>query len=74
MVQHSLHTFFETGISISDYHDVPAQLLQGHKQITNVYLLLLAQKHNAVLASFDGRFARAAGSSRLAAYVRLLQS
>ena len=74
MVQHSLHAFFKTGLSLSDYHDVPPQLLQGHKQITDVYLLLLAQKHNAVLASFDGRFARAAGSSRLAAHVHLLQS
>ena len=74
MVQHPLHTFFETGLSPSEREDVPPQLLQGYKQITDVYLLLLAQKHNAVLASFDGRFARAAQSSGLAQHIHLLQS
>lgn len=74
MVKHPLHTFFESGLSISEQGNIPAQLLQGYKQITDVYLLLLAQKHSAVLASFDGRFARAAQSSRLAQYMQLIPS
>ncbi|MFW5715615.1 MAG: TA system VapC family ribonuclease toxin [bacterium] len=74
MAQHPLHTFFESGLSILEQGDIPAQLLQGYKQITDVYLLLLAQKHNAVLASFDGRFARAAQSSRLSQHIHFLQS
>lgn len=77
MSGHPLHTFLEGGISIAEREDVPPQLLQGYKQITDVYLLLLAQKHNAVLASFDGRFARAAQaaqSSRLAQHMQLIPS
>jgi len=74
IVQHPLHTFLEGGLAISDYEDVPPQLMQGYKQITDVYLLLLAQRHDAVLASFDGRFARAAQSSRLAQYMQLIPS
>lgn len=38
--------------------------LQGHQQVNDAYLLLVARKHRGVLATFDARIAALAGAEQ----------
>lgn len=50
---HASHEFWVEDLSVTDaLADVPRKL-QGHKQVTDAYLLALARHHHGVLATFD---------------------
>lgn len=61
-VAHENHEFWVEDLSVTEaLADVP-RALQGHKQLTDAYLLALASHHRGVLATFDrGIEALAAG-------------
>lgn len=47
--------------------------LQGHRRVTDFHLVALASRHGGRLVTFDGRLARALGSTRLEAAVMLVR-
>ena len=51
------HEFWPDDISLLDDNVVLAKNILGHKQLTDVYLLALAVKHNGRLVTFDARIA-----------------
>jgi toxin-antitoxin system PIN domain toxin len=59
---HENHEFWVEDLSVAEaLQDVPRKL-QGHKQVTDAYLLALASHHHGMLATFDrGIDALAAG-------------
>lgn len=64
-VQHESHRFWPDDISLlaADLVDWPRVL--GHRQVTDAYLLTLAERHQGRLVTFDGRvdIAAVAGAS-----------
>ena len=52
IVGQETHTFWKDDISILDNH-VPSDLLVGHRQITDAYLLGLAIRHGGCLVTLD---------------------
>lgn len=53
VLKHKAHTFWEDDIGILDDH-IPSQLLIGHRQITDAYLLGLAIRQGGRLVTLDG--------------------
>ncbi len=52
-VAHENHEFWVEDLSVGEaFKDFPRKL-QGHKQVTDAYLLALAIHHHGVLATFD---------------------
>ncbi|HSM94081.1 MAG TPA: TA system VapC family ribonuclease toxin [Anaeromyxobacteraceae bacterium] len=49
--------------------DLDGMALIGHQQINDAYLLLVAQRHRGVLATFDARIAGWAGTQRHVAVI-----
>lgn len=49
------HRFWPDDLS---YGEVPLRDLRGHAQVTDAYLVALARRHGARLATFDGGLAR----------------
>lgn len=49
------HTFWADKISVADHQFVDTSRLSNHAQVTDSYLLALAQAHNGRLASMDRR-------------------
>lgn len=44
------HEFFADDVS---YLDLPVQGIQGHRQVTDAYLVMLAKRHDGLLATMD---------------------
>jgi toxin-antitoxin system PIN domain toxin len=51
---HPAHEFWPDDASLTDAVGSLAPRLQGHRQLTDVYLLGLARRRRGALASFDG--------------------
>jgi len=51
---HPAHEFWPDDIGLVECLGPLAPRLQGHRQLSDVYLLGLALKHRGTLASFDG--------------------
>ena len=51
--QHTSHQFLSDDLSILNEDAINFNLVHGHRQITDIYLLALARKHDMALASFD---------------------
>lgn len=47
------HEFWPDSVSLCDEHRVDLYHLQGHRQLTDIYLLSLAVEKQACLATFD---------------------
>ncbi|MBV8545105.1 MAG: PIN domain-containing protein [Acidobacteria bacterium] len=47
------HDFWSEDLSVAEALDALPRKLQGHKQVTDAYLLALADHHHGVLATFD---------------------
>jgi predicted nucleic acid-binding protein len=59
---HDKHDFWVEDLSVTQALEAVPRKIQGHKQVTDSYLLALARHHNGVLATFDrGIEALAAG-------------
>jgi uncharacterized protein len=56
MTAHSGHVFWEATPSLSRL-SCPAAWVQGHRQVTDSYLLALAEHHQGRLVTFDKRLA-----------------
>lgn len=56
MISHRDHVFWPDDLQILD-DVVPTDLIVGHRQITDAYLLGLAAHHNALLVTMDGGIA-----------------
>jgi len=52
VVKQATHTFWKNDITILDDH-IPSDLLVGHRQITDAYLLGLAVRHGGRLVTLD---------------------
>ena len=52
VVKHAAHTFWKDDVSILDDH-IPSDLIVGHRQITDAYLLGLAIRHRGRLVTLD---------------------
>lgn len=52
VVKHPSHTFWTDDISILEDH-IPSDLLVGHRQVTDAYLLGLAIRHGGRLVTLD---------------------
>jgi predicted nucleic acid-binding protein len=62
------HQFWSDDVSIGDDSDFDSALIAGTRQVTDVYLLGLAARHNGTMVSFDRSLAWQAvrgGSARL---------
>lgn len=66
------HRFWADDISLLDEKRFTAELVLGHQQLTDVYLLGLAVKHQGVLATFDRKIPLAAIKGARAEHVELL--
>ena len=68
LLQHNLahpaHEFWPDDVGLADAVGPLVPRLQGHRQLTDVYLLGLASKHRGTLASFDGGLRVLAGGER----------
>jgi hypothetical protein len=51
---HPAHEFWPDALGLTDAVGPLAPRLQGHRQLTDVYLLGLARRRRGALASFDG--------------------
>ena len=47
------HEFWPGAISISDQRVFAPEMIRGHKQVADIYLLGLAKTHNGALATLD---------------------
>ena len=63
---HLAHEFWPDDIGLAEAVGPLVPRLQGHRQLTDVYLLGLAVKHRGALASFDGGLRALAGEGRAA--------
>jgi hypothetical protein len=50
---HPMHDFWADDLGLVEAVGAWAPRLQGHRQLTDAYLLQLAQRHQGALASFD---------------------
>ncbi len=71
---HPSHRFWSDDVPVSAFSKLPTSMLQGHRQVTDAYLLLLAAKWGGTLVTFDQGLAAAVQDSEYAETVRLLQS
>jgi len=62
MTKHPGHVFWEITPSLSTL-GCPGDWVLGHRQVTDAYLLALAEHHQGTLATFDRRLAEAIPSS-----------
>jgi toxin-antitoxin system PIN domain toxin len=53
LVQDKQHAFFADDVSVLDAPRFQRQFIIGHRQLTDIYLLGLAVKHQACFATFD---------------------
>ena len=63
---HPAHEFWPDDVSLVESVGPLAPRLQGHRQLSDVYLLGLALKHRGTLASFDGGLRGLAAGDRSA--------
>jgi uncharacterized protein len=64
MVDDPLHVYLDVlGMPCAEATSKVFQLATGHKQITDAYLLDLAQKHDAIFVTFDHKLRSLAGST-----------
>jgi hypothetical protein len=61
---HPAHEFWPDAIGLMEAVGPLAPRLQGHRQLSDVYLLGLALKHRGTLASFDGGLRALAAGDR----------
>ena len=54
------HEFLSDDISLLDQHLVARKHIQGHKQLTDIYLLALSVSHGARFVTLDKRISRVA--------------
>ena len=66
------HEFWPDDISLSDDAHVDFSRVQGHNQITDLYLLALAVKHGGRLVSFDQTIALSSAKGATARHLHLL--
>lgn len=66
------HEFCPDDVSLRDDEHVDSRRVQGHNQITDLYLLALAMKHGGRLASFDQAIALAAVPGATPRHLHLL--
>ncbi len=62
MTKHPGHVFWEITPSLSTLR-CPGDWVLGHRQVTDAYLLALAEHHQGTLATFDRRLAEAVPES-----------
>lgn len=64
MVSHAVstpsHEFLSDNISLLDQERVSHEHIQGHRQLTDIYLLALSVSHGARLVTLDGGLPRIA--------------
>lgn len=53
MIDHKKHTFWSDDINIVSSKEIPQELLFGHRQVTDAYLLGLAIKKKGKLVTMD---------------------
>lgn len=58
------HAFLAADVSLTDAKRFDLAVVRGHKQLTDIYLLGLAEAHRARLATFDGSISAAALASK----------
>ena len=66
-LRHPAHEFWPDDLSLVDALGSSAKHLQGHRQLTDAYLLGLASRRRGALASFDAGLRVLAGQDRAAA-------
>jgi uncharacterized protein len=66
------HEFWPDTISLRDEQHVDFSRVQGHNQITDLYLLALAVHHGGCLASFDQAIALSSVRGAAARHLKLL--
>ena len=66
------HRFWPDDISLLDERRFNAEMVLGHQQLTDVYLLGLAVKHRGVLATFDRKIPIGAVKGAKAEHVEVL--
>lgn len=66
------HEFWPDDVSLRDDEAVDFSRVQGHNQITDLYLLALAVKHGGCLATFDQAIALQSVRGAGARHLRLL--
>ncbi len=54
------HLFWSDDVSIADEATFHPELIAGHRQLTDIYLLGLAWRHGGTLATFDRRMSEKA--------------
>ena len=68
------HRFWADDLSRSDPNVFTANRIRGSKQITDIYLLALAVKHNGWLATFDTRISLDAVVGATPAHLAVIES
>ena len=68
------HRFWPDDLDFSQTGALPGSLFQGHRQVTDAYLVLLAQAHNGRLVTLDRALANAVAGTELESAVVMLHS
>jgi uncharacterized protein len=63
------HFFLPNNIDFSDQEEYPISLLHGHRQVTDLYLILLARHNDANLVTLDGKLVNAVKGTEFENYV-----
>ena len=68
------HIYWELAPSLSGplAAELPAELLSGHRQVTDACLLLYATQYDGVLCTFDRKISAAVSGTRFARHVELI--
>lgn len=66
------HAFWADDLTLRDDGPVDWSRVRGHQQVTDVYLLALAVKHDGCLVSFDQTVAMSAVRGATSAHFRML--
>lgn len=72
-LKHPTHHFWADDISIAGGLAEVVNKIQGHQQVTDVYLLALAIKHRGKLATFDKGITGLVGESTRGSNIEIIQ-
>ncbi len=73
-IQHPAHVFWADTLDASVLAKLPPSMLQGHRQVTDAYLLSLAFQNSGVLVTFDKAIVNQAVGTKYTSSVQLLQN
>ncbi|ORC36971.1 hypothetical protein B4O97_04925 [Marispirochaeta aestuarii] len=71
---HPSHRFWSDDVPVSAFSKLPASMLQGHRQVSDAHLILLAKNRRGTLVTFDRALAASVQNTDFDNSVLLLEN